>query len=532
MMTTIGDALLFLSRAEVLMLVAKVTLVFGLGLIAVSVAAQAKASVRHLLLAATFAAVLVLPVAIAIAPQIAIPIATHALPGPASPNATRVASQAAGAPALAREQPSAPGAWTELSWAALLGWAWAAGSAVMGLFLAVGIMRVARLRRNALPRADLRELSRSLRAEVGLATDIDVLEHEAVSAPLTCGVWRPAILLPSDARSWSEDDLRRALVHELAHVRRGDWLVQLVARLACVCYWFHPLAWMAWRHLALEAERACDDVVIRREERTDYADQLVLLARRLANAQAPTILGMANRSDLSVRIRALLDSQQRRGRAGLLATASVILIATGLVTTIAPVRAMATPDAIVGVPDDQSASPPRVARALDRALYEAAEEGDIQAIDELLAAGANVNCALVGDGSPLIAAARSARVTVVRHLLDRGADPNMPVPGDGSPLIAAAAEGAATVVALLLDRGARIDQVVEGDENALIQASARGRLEVVKFLVGRGANVNARVWVDRSVRQPGGEWRTPLSMARQGGHTSVAAFLISAGARE
>jgi beta-lactamase regulating signal transducer with metallopeptidase domain len=40
-------------------------------------------------------------------------------------------------------------------------------------------------------------------------------------------------------------------------------------------YWFHPLVWMAWRQLALEAERSCDDAVLRRSEGTVYADQLV-----------------------------------------------------------------------------------------------------------------------------------------------------------------------------------------------------------------------------------------------------------------
>ena len=81
-------------------------------------------------------------------------------------------------------------------------------------------------------------------------------------------------------------------------------------------------------------------------------------------------------------------------------------------------------------------------------MYEAAEQGDIAEIDALLQSGADVNAALSGDGSPLIAAARNGRVDVVRHLLDRGADVNMAVPGDGSPLIEAARRGATEVVGL------------------------------------------------------------------------------------
>jgi len=48
-------------------------------------------------------------------------------------------------------------------------------------------------------------------------------------------------LLPADAREWSELDVRRAFVHELEHIRRGDWTVHILARAVCALYWFHPL---------------------------------------------------------------------------------------------------------------------------------------------------------------------------------------------------------------------------------------------------------------------------------------------------
>jgi ankyrin repeat protein len=88
------------------------------------------------------------------------------------------------------------------------------------------------------------------------------------------------------------------------------------------------------------------------------------------------------------------------------------------------------------------------------------------------------------------------------------------------------------VVTLLLDRGANIEKIVPEDENALIQASGEGHLNVVKLLVKRGANVNARAWAGKSFERPDGEWRTPLSMARKGGHEAVVAFLIESGARD
>ena len=445
----------------------------------------------------------------------------------------------------------------------------------MLLHLGVDLWRLYRIRRDGLPWPERRELMQSLTTESGIRRSVEVLLHEGILAPLTYGVWRPAILLPYEACEWSEADLRRAIVHELEHVRRGDWVVQLAARATCVFYWFHPLVWVAFRWLSVEAERASDDAVVRSAERIEYAEQLVLLAGRLSKAHAQPALGMANRSDLSTRVSALLDGNQRRGRAGLLAAATALSVASLVVLAIAPVRAVTLPRKPTGASAQALGSQTRISQkrissALDRALLEAAEDGDISDIDELLRTGANVNSAIEGDGTPLIAAAREGRLDAVRLLLDRGADPNMGVPRDGNALIMAAREGHTDIVALLLDRGASIDQIVPGDENPLICASGSGHLEVVKLLVARGADVNARAFaaievsveivqespekglndhdrelllvrnvlrlknsmavkVDDHTR---GEWRTPLGMARRSGHQEIVAFLLASGARE
>ena len=113
-----------------------------------------------------------------------------------------------------------------------------------------------------------------------------------------------------DAELWAEEDLRRALVHEIEHVRRADWTVQLMAQATSALYWFNPLVWVAWRKLSLEAERACDDAVLEKDESTAYARQLVSLARRMTRTSAQPAIGMARRSDLSARVRAVLDTNQ------------------------------------------------------------------------------------------------------------------------------------------------------------------------------------------------------------------------------
>jgi bla regulator protein blaR1 len=543
MLSTIAQTLILLSQSIELSILAKATVMLTLGLAVARVAARAPASVRHLLLTATFAALLALPLAALTVPSMIIQVSVANADDRGAAASRASLSEPPLAPATVSVQAKGKKSAGVIAtlWPSAVRWGWLMGVAALCLSLGVGFGRLRRLQRDGLPWPEVQGFVQSLARQAGIRRHVDVLEHESIAAPLTCGLWRPAILLPSDAHQWNEADFRRAIVHELEHVRRGDWFIQMAARTVCACYWFHPLVWMALRQTCLEAERACDDAVVRSEERTDYADQLVLLARRLSATHAPAMLGMANRSDLSARVAALLDDRQRRGRAGAIAATAAMLAASLVVMTIAPVRAIARHELAIGAGIAEAASrsggqsfgrDDRRVRAIDRALYEAAESGDLAEIDQLLQSGANVNVAISGDGSPLIAAARANRLAVVGRLLDHGADPNMPVEGDGNPLIAAARKGATAVAALLLDRGAQVDLMVPRDENALIQASGSGHLDTVKLLVARGANVHARVQVQSSREPTQEEWRTPLSMARQGGHAQVVAFLLSVGARE
>ena len=539
MTSTLAHAAVFMSGVAGLSILLKATLFLAFGLAAAWLARRQRASVRHWLLAATFATLLGLPFLVLLGPAVSIevPVAAGA-GGPASTNPGAWSSpvlmpapvETDTAPAL--NQPSGP------SWSTLALCVWFGGAVLLMMSAALDLRRIRLTVRNGLPWFELRQRVGSLAASGGRRA-IDVLRHEDVAAPFVCGMLRPVIVLPAAATAWSDADLDRALVHELEHVRRADWAVQAAARLTCAIYWFHPLVWVAWRRLCLEAERACDDAVVQRAERTDYAEQLVSMAQRMSRADAQPVLGMANRSDLASRIAALLDPTQPRGRAGALAAAGAMCAALVVGAAIAPVRAVGASGIRDAAVDQGPVSTQGRGRAmlnaiwpnrLDVALFEAASEGDIDAVTTLLDAGANVNAALAGDGSPLIGAARGGHLDVVRLLLDRGAGPDMAVSGDGNALIMAAGRGHLDVVTLLLDRGAGIENVVQGDENALIQASGNGRLEVVKLLVSRGANVNARVWAPRSPE--GGEWRTPLGVARRNRHAQVVEFLQSAGAVE
>jgi len=142
-----------------------------------------------------------------------------------------------------------------------------------------------------------------------------VLHTTHASVLGTWGVTHAKVLLPADAVDWPADRIRIVLAHELAHVRRGDWIVQLAVEVVCAAYWFNPLVWLAARRLRLESEQACDDAVLTMGvEGSAYASELVDLARVFQAARQAFVPAtpIARPSSLERRVRAMLNVKLNR----------------------------------------------------------------------------------------------------------------------------------------------------------------------------------------------------------------------------
>ena len=192
---------------------------------------------------------------------------------------------------------------------------WGIGAVAAGLPTLFGLLGNHRLRRRSrrVIGGDWRVLLASLRREFAIRRDVILLQGEASPIPLTWGVVRPVILLPEDAPCWPDRKRRLVLLHELAHIRRFDAGFQLAGRLAAVLYWFHPLVWDALHRLRLESEHACDDCVVLSGERaTDYATQLLELARSVRGPRFSMNIAMARTNALEDRLRALFDETRSR----------------------------------------------------------------------------------------------------------------------------------------------------------------------------------------------------------------------------
>lgn len=503
-------------------LLVKSTIAMAGALLLVLVARRARASVRHLILAALFIFLLLLPAVQRIAPAIMIPVPANTIAvtdTPEIPTAKTVTIMKAD---------GARASLTVVSWPALAFRAYVAVAALLLLWLAVGVWRLRRMANRAEVWLEGTARMNEIAQQANIRRSALVVLSHDVAVPLTFGFRRSTIVVPYAARDWSTEELTRALRHELEHVRREDWALQLVARAAFALYWPHPLVWTAWRRFCLEAERACDDAVIGWSEPAAYAGQLVSLARNLRRFTTVPALGMASRSKLAQRVDAILDPTQRRGPHGDFAAAAVLVLLLVLLVGVAPARLIAAAADMTQAsfdPDPDIDFDFDVDRSVGEALVRIAEGGDIDRMRKMLDDGADVNMVVPGDGTALIGAARGGQAAMVEFLLDQNANPDLEARGDGSPLIAAAAAGEVEIAEMLMNAGADRDKIVPGDENPLMQAAWNGHPDMVRLLLDRGADSNASTWAD-------GELRTPLRLARRGGHEDIVQMLIDGGAKD
>ena len=138
---------------------------------------------------------------------------------------------------------------------------------------------------------------------------------DKITVPMVWGFLRPVILLPVDADQWQTERLRAVLLHELAHIKRWDWTMLIVAQIMCTVYWFNPLVWFAAHWMRIEAEQACDDQVLNAGyQSTDYAQLLLDITRNVKIAKVPSraAVAIARSSKIERRLRTVLAENLNR----------------------------------------------------------------------------------------------------------------------------------------------------------------------------------------------------------------------------
>jgi beta-lactamase regulating signal transducer with metallopeptidase domain len=276
----------------------------------------------------------------------------------------------------------------EIDWQALIFPLWVAG-VILTLFpILIAQIRIRLLARAAtLDSGKWNDLIAATPSISRFAGRVRILESDETAMPMTWGVFRPTLLVPSNAERWPHWQRRDILLHELAHVDRRDCLTQLVAQIACAVYWFNPLAWVASHRMRVERELACDDRVINAGARAaDYASNLLDVARslRAPSMTSHTAIAMARPSQLSGRLLAVLDKHRNRRSVNRRIAAGTSFAAIAVVLPLAsltpasaatavesrmeePTTSLSQPE-VPGVQSSSAAAFPAAASAIVRAI--------------------------------------------------------------------------------------------------------------------------------------------------------------------
>ncbi|MEM8969066.1 MAG: M56 family metallopeptidase, partial [Bacteroidota bacterium] len=185
-----------------------------------------------------------------------------------------------------------------------LAWLWVAGSFVFALRLVNGLVQSQRLRYRTQPiPTDWQQRAKKLAEQLGINQTILFASTDRSNTPLTLGWLKPIVLIPGSLFTMMPtDQLEAILIHELAHIKRRDYLWNLIQSVAEVILFYHPAYWYISSVLERERELACDNltVTVTRQPRI-YAQALLQVAVRSNQVPLPSVAA-AKKRGLSDRI--------------------------------------------------------------------------------------------------------------------------------------------------------------------------------------------------------------------------------------
>lgn len=188
----------------------------------------------------------------------------------------------------------------------------------------------------------------------GLRGPVTLLATDERTGPAIAGIFSPRLLIPASMlREFSAERLEMIFLHELAHLRRRDLLVQEILLALRAVHWFNPVSWWTLHRLQLEREMACDEFVLSvlgTESRQAYGRTLLdVLERGFGRSLIPGLLGTVDR--LQQRIQTIRDFQPRSRATSCLAVGLLLLIgAIGLTSPVAPRAAEPIPSVAITAP--------------------------------------------------------------------------------------------------------------------------------------------------------------------------------------
>jgi beta-lactamase regulating signal transducer with metallopeptidase domain/outer membrane protein assembly factor BamB len=241
---------------------------------------------------------------------------------------------------------------------------WLVGVCLFSLRPVVGWYSARRLQRVGLSEVSdsLREMLSRLSRRLGLKKTVRLFQSSLTQMPCVIGAFRPVILLPASAISGlSTDQLEALLAHELAHIRRHDFAMNVLQTLVETLLFYHPAIWWLSSRIRQEREHCCDDLAISVcGDVAGYARMLVSVES--LRGQVPHASVAASGGSLVERIRRLLSVTPEQTRSPWITGFMVLAMATMLIGSW-----QLSQGQVSGPPANQAAETNRVSAATGQA---------------------------------------------------------------------------------------------------------------------------------------------------------------------
>lgn len=217
---------------------------------------------------------------------------------------------------------------------------WAIGAAAM---LGYKLWVYVRFRRNilrqnrAVSTPETLDAFAACKTQLGLQRAVEVRENPLVPTPLSTGLLRPVVVLPT--LPLSQEELRYLFLHELTHIQKQDLWVRFFSMLAVALHWYDPLVYLLNRQIKSFSEQSCDERVsapLNRGERFAYGSVLLKLAADRAAGPCEWAVSLSAKDTIERRLICVLHSEKLKGRKRLLALAlAAAILACGTAAALA-----------------------------------------------------------------------------------------------------------------------------------------------------------------------------------------------------
>ena len=187
-------------------------------------------------------------------------------------------------------------------------------------------------------------------------------ESGEVSSPMIVGVAAPVLLLPENFIRFTEEEIQAALCHELAHIKRRDYLMNVVCQVAALPLVWHPVVYEVQQRIRLTREMVCDAMAAQEmKSQIGYARCLLALAQSMLGRRRMTgqaqFLGLFSNNTMEERVMRLMETTTMSVRT------RVARVAMGAVVMVAAVSTAAMFHVTPTMAESQVGAPPQAAQA-------------------------------------------------------------------------------------------------------------------------------------------------------------------------